>query len=138
MIVKVAAPDVPPPKPAAFGGVKTATLAAPTLAMSDAGICAVSCVAEINAVGRFVPFQRTTEVFKKLLPLTVSVNAGLPAAAVFGVMPVSCGAGGGGMMVNGRGDEVPPPAPAVFGGVNTVMVAVPPLTTSDAGICAVN
>src|SRR5690242_6347027 len=106
--------------------------------MSDAGTCAVSCVAERNAVGRFVPFHRTTEVFRKLLPLTVSVNPGLPAAAVLGVMLVSCGPGGGGMMVNVKGEEAPPPAPAVFGGVKTVMFAVPPLATSDAGICAVN
>ncbi|HKC89497.1 MAG TPA: hypothetical protein VKG02_26170, partial [Blastocatellia bacterium] len=54
-----AAFDAPPPAPAVFGGVKTVTLADSTLAMSEAGIIAVNCVAEMKVVGRFAPFQRT-------------------------------------------------------------------------------
>src|SRR5436190_195018 len=54
-------------------------------------------------------------------------------------MLMSNGAGGGGtVIVNGKAFDVPPPAPAVFGGVKTVTLAVPALAMSEAGICAVN
>jgi len=125
--------DVPPPAPAVFGGVKTVTLVVPTLAMSEDGICAVNCVGEMTAVGRFAPFQRTTEVEVKLLPVTISTNPGLPASAVFGFRLTSVGAGGGGaVMVNGNGFETSPP------GLRTVTFAVPGVAKLEAGTIAVN
>src|SRR5262245_66482006 len=57
VIEKVSGLDSPPPA----GGVKTVTVAEPTLAMSSAGIAAVNCVLFPNVVGRAAPFQRTTE-----------------------------------------------------------------------------
>jgi hypothetical protein len=130
--------DTPPPTPAALGGVATVTLDVPGLATSAEGICATNCVAEIKLVGRLAPFHLTTDVPTKLLPVTVSTNAGLPAFVAPGLMLVSCGAGAGAVMVNGNAFDVPPPAPAVFGGVKTVTLAVPALAMSEAGICAVN
>ena len=73
VIVKVSALEVPPP------GFTTLTCAVPAAAMSLAGIAAVSCVALTNVVVRAAPFHCTTEPETKLLPLTVSVNAGPPA-----------------------------------------------------------
>jgi hypothetical protein len=92
----------------------------------------------MNIVGRFAPFQRTTELLVKLFPLTIKTNAGLPALAALGLMLISVGAGGGGVIVKGAGFDVPPPAPAVFGGVKTVTLAIPTLATSEVEICAVN
>ena len=65
-------------------------------------------------------------------------NAVPPAFAADGLMLFNVGAAGGGVIVNGAGFEMPPPAPATFGGVKTVTFAVPAPATSDAGICAVN
>ena len=80
--------------------------------MSLAGICAVSWAAEIKVVGRFDPFQRTSDELTKLVPVTVRVNAAPPAVAELGMRLIRVGAGGGGcVIVNGRGFELPPPAP---------------------------
>jgi hypothetical protein len=86
-MVNVAAAEVPPPG----AGLTTVTLAMPSAAMSVAGIVAVSCVGETNVVARAAPFQFTVEVLTKLVPLTVSVAAGLPAAAADGLMPPRTG-----------------------------------------------
>ena len=67
--------EVPPPG----AGLNTVTWAVPATAMSEAGIDTVNRVEETNVVVRFDPFQRTTELATKRLPLTVSVNAALPA-----------------------------------------------------------
>src|SRR5262245_64273918 len=87
MIVKVSALEVPPP------GFTTLTCAVPAALMSVAGIAAVSWVALTNVVLRAAPFHCTTEPETKLLPLTVSVNAGPPAVALLGARVVRPGAG---------------------------------------------
>src|SRR5919108_5503681 len=78
-IVKLAAFDVAPP------GLTTRTLAVPTLAMSLAGMLAVSRMSLTNVVDRALPFHCTVEPATKPPPSTVSVNAGLPALACRGV-----------------------------------------------------
>ena len=88
MIVKVRALDTAPP------GFCTVTEALPAAAISAAVIAAVNCVALTNVVVRFAPFQRTTEPLTKLLPFTVSVGAGPPAAALLGEREVNVGAVG--------------------------------------------
>src|SRR4029453_1931483 len=80
VIVKVCAVDTPPPGV----GVNTVTDAVPAVAMSVAGIAAVSWVALTTVVVRAAPFHRTTELATKFDPVTVSVNAGPPAAVLDG------------------------------------------------------
>ena len=53
LIVKVAAPDVPPPG----AGVDTVTIAAPAVAMSAAVIAACKLVLETKVVVRGLPFH---------------------------------------------------------------------------------
>ena len=88
MIVKVRALETAPP------GFSTVTEALPAAAMSAAVIAAVRWVALTKVVVRFAPFQRTTEPLTKLLPFTVSVKAGPPAAALLGESEVNVGAAG--------------------------------------------
>ena len=85
-IVKVCALDVPP------HGVTTVIEAVPAVAMRAAGTVAVSCVAETNAVVSGLPFQFTVEPETKLLPFTVSVNCGPPAAVQLGLSELIVGA----------------------------------------------
>jgi hypothetical protein len=89
VIVNVIAAEVPPPGV----GVTTVTAAVPPLAMSLAGIWAVSCVALANVVDTGVPFQFTTDAETKLDPFAVKVNPLPPGAAVVGLIEVSAGAG---------------------------------------------
>ena len=84
LIVKVSALEVCPP------GFTTLTCL-PAAAMSLAGIAAVTCVALTNVVVRAVPFHCTADPETKLLPFTVSVNAGPPAVALLGDRVVSAG-----------------------------------------------
>src|SRR2546426_1163503 len=100
--------------------------------MSVAGITADNCVDETYVVARSTPFQRTTELPTKVVPVTVSVSPGPPAVAAAGLSPVVVGTGL--VMVNVCGLEVPPPG----AGVNTVTCAVPGPAISAAGIAAVN
>jgi hypothetical protein len=113
--------------------VNAVTCAVPPTAISDAGIAAVSRVAETNVVVRSNPFHRTTEFATKLVPLTVSVNAAPLAVRVVGLILIVVGAGGS-LIVKVWGLEVPPPG----AGVNTVICAVPATAISEAGIAAVS
>ena len=83
-IVNVCAFDVPP------HGVTTAIEAVPALAIREAGTVAVSCVAEPVVVSA-VPFQFTVEPDTKLVPFTVSVNCGPPAAVQVGLSELIVG-----------------------------------------------
>jgi hypothetical protein len=127
LIVKFMALEVPPPGV----GVKTVTAAVPAAAMSLAGMAAVNCEALPKVVGRFAPFQRTTEPFTKFEPLTASVKPDPPAVAEDGAMPVSMGARL--LMVNIAAFDVPPPGP----GLKTVTLTVPPVAISAGSIVAV-
>src|SRR5437867_8648753 len=81
--VKATEFETPPPG----DGLKTVTGKLPGLAMSPAVMEAVNWLALPKVVGRFEPFQRTTDAETKLLPFTVSVKATPPAVADVGLMP---------------------------------------------------
>jgi hypothetical protein len=68
------------------------------------------------------------EVGTKLDPVTVRVNAELPAMAGLGLRETM--AGKGLLIVYGKACETPPPG----GGLTTVIEAVPPLAISEAVI----
>src|SRR5215472_16857942 len=70
VMYSTAAAEVPPPG----GPLTTAIVVDPTLAISDAGMEAISCVDETYVVGRFSPCASTTELGRKLLPLTVKLK----------------------------------------------------------------
>src|SRR2546426_6536604 len=89
VMLKVCGFDVPPPG----AGLTTVTCAVPPVAMSVAGMAAVSWVAETNVVARSAPFHRTTEPATKSVPVTVSVNPASPATADVGFSPVVVGTG---------------------------------------------
>jgi hypothetical protein len=76
---------------------------------------AVNCVALRNVVARLAPFTCTTESGMKLLPVSVSVNPGLPAETLEGEILESEGSGL--LTVRVTGEEVPPPGV----GLETVM-----------------
>ena len=83
-IVNVFAFDVPP------HGVTTVIEAVPAVAIKEAGTVAVSCVAEPDVVSG-LPFQFTVEPEAKLVPFTVSVNCGPPAAVQVGLSELIVG-----------------------------------------------
>ena len=128
LIVNVCALDVPPPG----GGVNTVTGTVPALAMSAALIGAVSCVWLTNVVVRGLPFQRTTEVIAKFVPVAVNANVAPPAVALVGEIELSVGTGLVAVIVNVTEPDVPPPGV----GLNTVTAAVPVAAMSLAGIAA--
>ena len=127
LTVNVFADDVPPPGP----GFVTVTLIVAPVAMSVAGIEAVSVALLEKVVVRGAPFQFTTEVARKPEPFTVSVKAGSPAVALAGTMEVTIGFGF--LIVNVSEFDAPPPGP----GLVTITGTVPASTRSVAGIWAV-
>jgi len=126
LMVKVRAPEVPPPGV----GLKTVTDAVPALAMSAAVMDAVSWVDETNVVVRLAPFQRTMEPVTKLVPVTVRVKAAPPAVAEEGLRAVSVGTGL--LTVKLTELDVLPP------GLATETGTVPAVARSDAGMAAVS
>ena len=72
--------EVPPPGL----GFDTVTEAVLTVAMLVAGTVAVNCEAVTKVVARAVPFQLTTELETKAVPLMVSVKPDPPGAALMG------------------------------------------------------
>ena len=80
-------------------GLTTVTGTVPATAMSAAAIAAVNRVELTNVLVRAAPFQRTLEPLTKLVPLTVSVNAGPPAATLFGDSELTVGAGGATLVI---------------------------------------
>lgn len=107
-----AGPDtVPVPTP----GVATLITTVPAVATSVALIAACSKVLDANVVERGLPFHWTTEVFRKFVPVTLSVNPALPAGTELGLRDAICGTGVGvgvGVGVGGGVDD-PPPQPAI-------------------------
>jgi hypothetical protein len=87
IIVKVNALDVLP------AGLATVTLAVPRVAMSPAGIEAVSLELLTNVVVRLEPLHFTVAPERKFEPLTVRVNSDSPAVAELGLRLVSSGNG---------------------------------------------
>ena len=88
-IVKVIAPEVPPPGV----GLNTVTEGLPAVAMSLAGIAAVNCAVLTKVVVLATPFQRTCELEMNEEPFTVSVKAPPPAVALVGEMELRTGTG---------------------------------------------
>jgi hypothetical protein len=84
LIVNVFAPDV-------AAHPATVIEAVPGVAMSEAGTVAVSRVEETNVVVNGLPFQFTVEPETKLVPFTVSVNCGPPAAMQVGLIELIVG-----------------------------------------------
>jgi len=69
--------DAPPPPPVV--GLNTVTWADPTVRMSAAGMAAVSCCVALMMGWQVSAVPRTNEQGKKLLPVTLSVRAAVPA-----------------------------------------------------------
>jgi len=128
VMVKVRAPDVPPPG----NGVNTVIWVVPAVVMSPAEMAARNSVLLTNVVVRSEPFQRTTDGAAKLAPLTVSVNPAPPAVALLGESETAVGAGG--LIVNVRALDVSP----IGKKSNTVTCADPVRATSLAGMAARN
>ena len=114
--------------------MKTVTFAVPAVATSLAGMAASNRVLETKVVGRSLPFQRTTELLTKFVPVMVRVKPPLPATAEDGLMAVIVGTGLLAWMVKVAVLDVPPPG----AGLKTVTFAVPAVATSLAGIVAVS
>jgi hypothetical protein len=143
---------VPPPPlpvpPCGAGGLKTLTFAAPTLAISVlltvACICVALVVPTVVSVVCVPPAPHKTceppdgsDVGRKLLPVTVRVNATPPATAQLGDWEDTAGSGlPGGLMMNASEFESPF-IPAPEKGLSVWTKAVPGLATSDAGTVAV-
>jgi hypothetical protein len=126
--VNVSPPEAPPPGV----GFDTFTCTLPAVATSAAVMAAVTFVLLTNVVVRLLPPHSTTAPFTKLLPLTVSVKAPLPAITLVGDSDVAAGTGL--PMVNVMALEVPPSG----AGVITVTLAVPGVAMSAAVIPAVS
>ena len=88
----------------------------------------------MNVVWRGLPFHWTMAPLTKFVPLTVSVNAGLPTTAESGLKLVSAGTGLGEVIVKVSALDAPPPG----AGLKTVISAIPIPATSVAGIRADN
>jgi hypothetical protein len=125
--VNVCALEVPPPGV----GFVTVIDAVPVASTSEARIVASSVELEMNVVERDEPFQLTLEPDTKLVPVTVSVKSGLPAAVEVGLREVVVGTGF--RIVNVCALEVPPPG----GKFVTVTGKVPAVVMSLAGTVAV-
>lgn len=99
--------------------MKTLIVSVPSTAISLAGIAAVNCVAPRKVVVRFELLNCTTELERKFVPSTVSVNAESPACLLIGEMLVIVGTGFS--TENDWLPDVPPPG-ALF---VTVKLLVP-------------
>jgi hypothetical protein len=129
LIVNAELPDVPPPG----AGLVTVTCPVPAVAMSAAWIAAVNCVALTYVVVRLDPFHFTTDPVTNPVPVTVNVNAAVPAVALDGDSVLTVGTGFGALIVNAALPEVPPPG----AGLVTVTCPVPAAAMSAAWIAAV-
>src|SRR5689334_24126003 len=94
-------------------------------------MAACSDVDDTYVVVRSLPFQRTTDVETKFVPLRFKVKAGSLACLVSGEMVLSVGAGL--FTVTVCAFEVPPPGV----GLKTVTENVPAVAASVAGMAAV-
>jgi len=125
LIVKVSAPEVPPPG----AGLTTVTVAPPCVATSAAGTCAVNSATFTNVVASAVDPHITVDSVVKVTPIavTVSGNVALPAVTLVGEMLLIIGTTA--ETVNVSALDVPPPG----AGVTTVTEAVPSVFSSAAG-----
>ena len=117
-------------------GFVTITYGFPAMAIALAGIEAVSWVELTNVVETLFRLKLTCDTGTKPLPFTVRMNPTVPAIALAGIMFETVGSVLADRIVRVKGVEVPPPD-TPFAGFITVMLAVPWVTTSAAGIRAV-
>ncbi|PYM61190.1 MAG: hypothetical protein DME11_23725 [Candidatus Rokuibacteriota bacterium] len=75
-----------------------------------------------------MPFQRTTDVMAKFVPVVVSVNGAPPANALLGAIELRVGTGFVAVIVNVTELDVPPPGV----GLKTVTGDVPAVAMSAA------
>jgi hypothetical protein len=140
-------PPFPVPDPGE-GGLKTLMLAVPEMAIRAALTVAWTCVALALTVAKVVCVPLGTaphktceppdgsDVGRKLLPVTVNVNAAPPAVAQAGARLETIGSGlPGGLMMNASGFESPL-VPAPEWGCSVLTNAVPGFASSDAGTVA--
>jgi hypothetical protein len=129
-MLKVTVLETPPPG----AGFKTVTVAVPVAAMSLAGICAMRGP-PLSVVDISFPFQRTTELGIKFVPITVKVKACAPTGAQLGSRELIVGTA---FVPLGTSKftvfEVPPPG----AGLVTVTAAVPAEAMAVARMAAVN
>jgi hypothetical protein len=128
LTVNVCAVDVPP----AGRGLNTVTEFEPAAVKSAAGTVAVRVVVFVKEVLSGVPFQLTTELLTKFVPVSVIPVATAPTVAELGAMDVSAGAG----LLIAKLCPVDVPPPGV--GLKTVTEGVPELARSEAGTAAVS
>ena len=122
----VQVPEVPPPG----AGLVTVTFAVVATPRSLEGIWAVIFVELTKVVASGVPFQLTTELSTKFVPVTAKVIAPEPASTLTGASAVMVGTGMVLVTVKVMAPEAPPPG----AGLVTVMLAVPAVARSAAGI----
>jgi len=87
-MLKVTELEAPPPG----AGLKIVTVAVPVAAMSLAGTC-TRRGPPLSAVGRSFPFQRTTELGTKFVPITAKVKLCAPTGAQLGSRELIVGMG---------------------------------------------
>jgi hypothetical protein len=113
-------------------GLLAVTLNVPAVAISAAGIEAVTCVALTKVAAIELPLNEIVPPEMKPVPLTVSVKVAPPTRALAGESDVIVGTGL--FTVNVAAVDVPPPGP----GLVTVTLNVPALAISGAVIAAVS
>src|SRR2546423_11356475 len=91
LMVRVTAPDLPPPGT----GFRTVICAVPGVPISDAGISATNFELVTHFVVRLEPFHKTAAPWTKLEPLTVSRKFGPCEVTVAGLTDLATGRGVG-------------------------------------------
>src|ERR1700686_153571 len=89
--VSASVPPLPYMPVPGVSGLVTVTAAEPAVAMSAAGMAAVTWLPLTKVVALAAPFQFTTAWLPKLVPLTVSMNAELPAVMLAGLSAATVG-----------------------------------------------
>src|SRR5882724_2114757 len=117
----------PPPGP----GFSTEIEGNEAVVTSLAGMAAVSRVLLTKVVVRLEPFTCTTDAGMKLVPLSVSVSAPLPAMTLSGERLESVGCG---LLTANVSDHIPPPG----AGFSTEIEGNEAVATSLAGMAAVS
>ena len=128
LTLKATALEEPPPG----AGLTTVMEIDPAALMSAAEILAVTWLVFTNEVVRAAPLTLTVEVFTKLEPLTVKVNAASPTIFEVGLRVVIAGTGL--LTVKLVGPDSPPPG----AGLKTVTEPVPAFVTSAAVMVVVS
>jgi len=128
LTVNISGVETPPPG----AGFVTVTGKIPPLTICAAEMCAVNSDGLKKVVTTGTPAKLTTDAGTKLLPVTLRIRSGPPAAALAGSRVVAIGAGL--LIVNISGVDSPP----VGAGSKTVTESVPAEAISDVSTTVVN